>query len=110
MLAPLKWLIRHIVAHNDRWPLIAAAMWTAAILITIRGVASVLEALQGPAVMFGLPAIVLLMLLACLTWLLFCEPIWMRLGAYRLLGLKPHTFRELLHKWATRKPTPAPKS
>ena len=109
MLAPLKWLIRVLLVHNDRWPMIAPALWTAASMVTIRGVAALLEALQGPTVMLGLPAIVLLMLFACLTWLLFCEPIWMRLGAYRLFGLRPHALRELLRKWTTPKPTPVPK-
>jgi hypothetical protein len=110
LLAPLKWLIRVMLAHNDRWPLIAAVLWTAAIMLTLRAVGAVLVEVQGPAAQFGFLALVPLMLFACLTWLLFCEPVWMRMGAYRLLALKPHAFRELLRRWTTPKPPPAPKS
>lgn len=117
VLAVFKSLTLLMLAHNERWPFIAAVLWTfvsAAVWI------GVILAAFAVSVGFGLPEWAKIMVISAAAFppMLFCffaamlfyEPIWMGVGFYRAFGVRDHYIREGLRKWATKKsparPTP----
>lgn len=109
MFASIKSLTLLMLAHNDRWPFFAAVLWLAASLGVTVGVVfaaywlcSSLGAPKWAEIIVLSSTLVPPMSFSFCAALLIYEPVWMALGFYRLLRIRPNMIRESVRGWATK--------